>query len=163
MEIVETSEHTSNKILGTRSPVLLEFDLPSGVLQSRKRIYSLADVKVPIPPRASLKIIRGLAEGIDYLHHQGVRHYLLEPSVVLLDKGLNPKISGFDAAALVQSYIPEDCWIIALSNVTLPNAEILGKRRIFIRLERSVITLSPARSHPLTIIVMYCPHTSIRI
>ncbi|KAF5084454.1 Protein kinase domain protein [anaerobic digester metagenome] len=91
----------------------LEFDLPSGVLQSRKRIYSLADVKVPIPPRASLKIIRGLAEGIDYLHHQGVRHYLLEPSVVLLDKGLNPKISGFDAAALVQSYIPEDCWIIA--------------------------------------------------
>lgn len=97
-----------------RDPVyFLEFDLPSGAVQSKKRIYSLADLKVPIPPHAALRIVRGLAEGIDYIHRQGVRHYLLEPSVIFLDKGLNPKISGFDTAALVQSGIPEGCWVAA--------------------------------------------------
>ncbi|HOJ97300.1 MAG TPA: PEGA domain-containing protein, partial [Methanospirillum sp.] len=97
-----------------RDPVyFMEFDLPSGAVQSKKRIYSLTDLKVPIPLHAALRIVRGLAEGIDYIHRQGVRHYLLEPSVIFLDKGLNPKISGFDTAALVQSGIPEGCWVAA--------------------------------------------------
>ncbi|MCA1916108.1 hypothetical protein [Methanospirillum hungatei] len=97
-----------------RDPVyFLEFDLPSGAIQSKKRIYSLADLKVPIPARAALRIVRGLAEGIDYIHRQGVRHYLLEPSVIFLDDKLQPKISGFDTSALIQSGIPDDCWVIA--------------------------------------------------
>jgi serine/threonine protein kinase len=97
-----------------REPVyFMEFDLPSGAVQSKKRIYSLADLKVPIPPPAAVRIVRGLAEGIDYIHRQGVRHYLLEPSVIFLDMGLNPKISGFDTAALVQTGIPEGCWVAA--------------------------------------------------
>ena len=97
-----------------RDPVyFMEFDLPSGALQSKKRVYSLADLKVPIPARAALRIVRGLAEGIDYIHRQGVRHYLLEPSAIFLDDGLRPKISGFDTSALIQSGIPDDCWVIA--------------------------------------------------
>ena len=97
-----------------RDPVYyMEFDLPSGALQSKKRVYSLADLKVPIPARAALRIVRGLAEGIDYIHRQGVRHYLLEPSAIFLDDGLHPKISGFDTSALIQSGIPDDCWVIA--------------------------------------------------
>jgi len=97
-----------------RDPVyFLEFDLPSGAIQSKKKVYSLADLKVPIPARAALRIVRGLAEGIDYIHRQGVRHYLLEPSVIFLDDGLQPKISGFDTSALIQSGIPDDCWIVA--------------------------------------------------
>ncbi len=97
-----------------RDPIyFIELELPSGAIQSKRTVFSLADLKVPIPPRAALRITRGLAEGIDYIHRQGVRHYLLEPSVIFLDQGLNPKISGFDASALPHSKLPPDCWVTA--------------------------------------------------
>ena len=97
-----------------RDPVYyIEFDLPSGAVQYKRKIFTLADLKVPIPSRAALYITRGLAKGIYYIHQQGVRHYLLEPSTIFLDKELHPKISGFDMSALILSKIPADCWIIA--------------------------------------------------
>ena len=54
----------------------------------------LSDLPVPLPKEVWLPLIEKIAEGLAYLHRQGVRHYHLSPRYILLDEPMVPKISG---------------------------------------------------------------------
>ncbi|RLM59151.1 cysteine-rich receptor-like protein kinase 10 isoform X2 [Panicum miliaceum] len=46
-------------------------------------------------------IIQGIAQGVHYLHEQGVIHLDLKPSNILLDSNMNAKITDFDISVTV--------------------------------------------------------------
>nr|GEZ79202.1 putative receptor-like protein kinase At4g00960 isoform X1 [Tanacetum cinerariifolium] len=53
-----------------------------------------------IDDRGLLKIIRGMIEGVGYLHDKGIVHGNLCPSNVLLDRHGNPKLTGLGQSKL---------------------------------------------------------------
>ena len=75
--------------------VAIKMPYINGLTIGDKQIVSFADLQRPIPEAFAVTIIRGVAKGISYVHHQGVRHYHLKPSSILLTSTMIPKISGF--------------------------------------------------------------------
>lgn len=53
------------------------------------------DVSCGLVWRARYQIIRGICEGLHYLHEKNVLHLDLKPSNILLDPNLVPKITDF--------------------------------------------------------------------
>jgi L1 cell adhesion molecule like protein len=43
-------------------------------------------------------MIQGIAQGLHYLHEQRVVHMDVKPGNILLDSGMNPRISDFGVA-----------------------------------------------------------------
>ncbi|HPP78406.1 protein kinase [Methanospirillum sp.] len=74
--------------------VMLELEYVSGGWYMGMRYTRLSDVPVPLPYAQWFMMIQQIAEGLAYLHRQGVRHYHLTPKYVLLDEPFIPKISG---------------------------------------------------------------------
>jgi len=74
--------------------VMLELEFVSGGWYEDKQYMRVSDLPVPLPNHVSSLLIEKIAEGLAYLHRQGVRHYHLSPKYILLDEPLNPKISG---------------------------------------------------------------------
>lgn len=92
----------------------LEIDHPSGAIQHGEVKHTLSSLSLPIPKRAAVKIGLGISQGIAYLHRQGTRHYLLDPSIIFLDKNLHVRIGGFDCVVgLSGSDCNPYCWILA--------------------------------------------------
>ena len=73
---------------------MLEVQFLSGGWYEDKQYMRVSDLPVPLPNHVSSLLIEKIAEGLAYLHRQGVRHYHLSPKYILLDEPLNPKISG---------------------------------------------------------------------
>lgn len=74
--------------------VMLELEYVSGGWFMGVRYTRLSDVPVPLPYDQWFILIQHIAEGLAYLHRQGVRHYHLSPKYILLDEPFIPKISG---------------------------------------------------------------------
>lgn len=74
--------------------VFLELEYVSGGWYDGVQRMTLADLPVPLPEPDWLPLIEKIAEGLAYLHRQGVRHYHLSPRYILLDEPMVPKISG---------------------------------------------------------------------
>jgi len=78
------------------SPVtFLEMEYAPGILYRGHNVTSLADILYPIKADNARRICIGILKGLDYLHHQGGRHFDLQPRFVLINSQLVPKISGF--------------------------------------------------------------------
>ncbi len=76
-------------------PVMyLEMEYVDGVAVRNKTIHSFAEFKKPVSPRLAVKLIRGVAEGIAFLHSQGVRHYHLHQGNILIDANREPVLTG---------------------------------------------------------------------
>lgn len=87
---------------------------PEGVVQKGRRRYSIADLSLPIPKRAVVKIGLGLCRGLLYLHHQGVTHNFLDPSEVFTDRNLHIRIGGLDNASVLSNKGCDSvCWLLA--------------------------------------------------
>ncbi|KAL3645858.1 hypothetical protein CASFOL_011038 [Castilleja foliolosa] len=80
---------------------------------------------------ARLKIIKGIARGVDYLHKNsglGVIHRNIEPGNILLDKEMNPKILDFAIArTLVEDYSELETPIVGISVYRSPECHMHGK------------------------------------
>ncbi|KAJ1276896.1 hypothetical protein BS78_05G251700 [Paspalum vaginatum] len=48
-----------------------------------------------------IRIIEGIAQGVNYLHEQRVIHLDLKPTNIVLDSHMNPKITDFEAAKVL--------------------------------------------------------------
>ena len=75
--------------------VAVEMPYIDGMAIGGEQVISLADLQKPVQEAFAVTIIRGVARGIEYVHRQGVRHYHLKPSSILLTPLMIPKISGF--------------------------------------------------------------------
>lgn len=76
-------------------PVMfLELEYVSGGHINGTSYMNLSKLPVPLPEEIWLPLISKIAEGLVYLHRQGVRHYHLSPQHILLDEPMEPKISG---------------------------------------------------------------------
>ena len=77
------------------SPVpFLELEYVSGADIDGQHIKTLADFAVPVRMDICINLIEGIAAGLSYLHKKGIRHYYIQPSIILLDDKMVPKISG---------------------------------------------------------------------
>jgi tetratricopeptide (TPR) repeat protein len=96
-------------------PVLhIETDPPEGVMQKGTKVYSLAQLQVPIPRRAVAKIGLGLVRGVKYLHHRNLCHHNLDPSIIYLDKDLHVRIGGFEnRSSHMGKECSDICWLLA--------------------------------------------------
>lgn len=74
--------------------VMLELEYVAGGWYDGSQRMSLSDLPIPLPEETWLPLIEKIAEGVAYLHRQGVRHYHLSPRYILLDEPMVPKISG---------------------------------------------------------------------
>jgi len=75
--------------------IAIEMPYIDGLTLGEEQVISLADLPKPIQEAFAVTIIRGVARGIKYVHRQGVRHYHLKPSSILLTPTMIPKVSGF--------------------------------------------------------------------
>lgn len=76
-------------------PVMfLELEYVSGGHINSASYMNLSKLPVPLPEEVWVPLIAKIAEGLVYLHRQGVRHYHLSPQHILLDEPMEPKISG---------------------------------------------------------------------
>jgi len=75
--------------------IAIEMPYIDGLIIGDEQIISLADLRKPVQEVFAVTIIRGVARGIAYVHQQGVRHYHLKPSSILLTPTMIPKVSGF--------------------------------------------------------------------
>ena len=75
--------------------IFLELEYVSGCFYEGQQRMNLSDFPVPLPEKDWLPLIEKIADGIAYLHRQGVRHYHLSPRNILLDEPMIPKITGF--------------------------------------------------------------------
>ncbi len=104
-------------------------DLPSGMTQYGLSVYSLADLKVPIPVLSAVLLTLDIAKGVSYMHHQGFRHYLLEPANIWLSKGLKAQVGGIDTAFLsISRNIPKDCPVLAPEQLNPGRWGSVGKK-----------------------------------
>jgi len=54
-----------------------------------------ADVSIGLDWKTSYRIIKGICQGLDYLHQQKIIHLDLKPENILLDHCWVPKIADF--------------------------------------------------------------------
>uniref|UniRef100_A0ACD5UH40 Uncharacterized protein n=1 Tax=Avena sativa TaxID=4498 RepID=A0ACD5UH40_AVESA len=76
-----------------------------------------------------LKIIKGLAEGLIYLHKQfWIVHRDLKPHNILLDYNMLPKIADFGSARVLSSEVAEECTsrVVGTSGYKAPEYESQG-------------------------------------
>ena len=83
------------KSLPVSTTIAIEMPYIDGLTVGEEQVVSLADLRKPIQEAFAVTIIRGVAQGIQYVHRQGVRHYHLKPSSILLTPTIVPKVSGF--------------------------------------------------------------------
>ena len=81
--------------------IFLEMEYAAGSMYDGKERVNLYDLPVPLPRVDWHPLIEKVAEGLSYLHKQGVRHYHLSPRNILLNEPMIPKISGF---------LPDSVW-----------------------------------------------------
>ncbi|CAL4978935.1 unnamed protein product [Urochloa decumbens] len=72
----------------------VEEHMPNGNLEENLKVFRLDWLN-------SIRIIQGIAHGLNYLHMQHIVHSDLKPSNMLLDFHLNPKISDFGMARML--------------------------------------------------------------
>jgi len=73
----------------------LENEYLKGVTYHGVHYTSLKDLPKPIRKQYAVSIIRDVASGLAYAHEIGVRHYHIQPGVILLTSKLRAKLSGF--------------------------------------------------------------------
>jgi coatomer subunit beta' len=64
-------------------------------------LFSFTDEKKGLPWHICYKIIKGICEGLNYLHEGCVLHLDLKPDNILLDKEMVPKIADFGLSRLI--------------------------------------------------------------
>ncbi|XP_066341674.1 cysteine-rich receptor-like protein kinase 44 [Miscanthus floridulus] len=89
-------EHQGRLVFATKieRAICLEF-LPKGSLEKH-----LSDERSGLRWHSRYKIIKGICEGLKYLHGERIFHLDLKPSNILLDKDMVPKIADFGLSRL---------------------------------------------------------------
>lgn len=67
-----------------------------------------AGLSQPIDWSSMLQIIRGIAEGVAYLHINHVIHMNLNPANIVLDSEMNPKICDFETCKILDQIVTEE-------------------------------------------------------
>ncbi|CAL4995150.1 unnamed protein product [Urochloa decumbens] len=87
----EMVDCAGKNVLADRRTRLLCFEfLPRGSLQNY-----IADPSAVLEWRTRYQIIRGICEGLHYLHEENIVHRDLKPANILLDHNMVPKIADF--------------------------------------------------------------------
>ncbi|MBA2394868.1 MAG: protein kinase [Ktedonobacteraceae bacterium] len=69
-------------------------------------------------PERALKIIKQVADGLEYAHQNGIVHGTLKPAAILLDDEQNVRITGFGLATILK--------IRGIEPIDIPNAHLMS-------------------------------------
>ncbi len=78
----------------------LEMEFVEGVEVDGELFRDLGAYPKPVPEGVAIKIIRGIAEGLEHAHSKGIYHLDLKPLNVLLKADLTPKITDWGLAKI---------------------------------------------------------------
>ena len=78
---------------------------------------TFADASNGLEWRKCYQIIKGICEGLHYLHEMRIVHLDLKPANILLDDNMVPKIADF---GISRWFDQEQSWVIATKLVGTP-------------------------------------------
>ncbi|NJF25685.1 serine/threonine-protein kinase [Thermococcus sp. Bubb.Bath] len=78
----------------------LEMEYVEGVKVDGETVRDLEGYPKPVDEKLALKLIKGIAEGLNHAHSKGIYHRDLKPLNVLLKSGLTPKITDWGLAKI---------------------------------------------------------------
>jgi len=67
------------------------------------------DLDGPLSPRAAARLLRTVAEAVDYAHRLGVLHLDLKPGNILIEADGTPRIADFGLARGLEQALDDDC------------------------------------------------------
>jgi serine/threonine protein kinase len=95
-------------------------------LEGRGLDWYIANKKLPTF-ESKVKVVRAMAEGLDYAHKRGVIHRDVKPANIIITSELQPKITDFGLARLSDSSMTMSGTILGTPNYMAPE-QVQGKK-----------------------------------